>query len=197
MLNITPFRLLRAILLGISLALFTQIFLVSPARISGTSMVPTLSDRELVILLKIPHVFNLCPAYGDIVAIDSRVKRKRSMLDDIVEPLQNGYAKFSNSAPSRNIWIKRVIGLPGDTLVIRNSELYRNGKKVDEPYIEEPMRTEIPHRYTVPEGTVFVMGDNRNHSVDSREIGPIPLDHILGTALPDTFVKNNHLCNPV
>lgn len=123
------FRGLRAAIIGFILAMITLVFLASPARISGTSMMPTLADRELVILLKIPHIFNLCPSYGDVVAIDSRVERNRSVLDDLIEPLQNGYARFSHSTLSRNIWIKRVIGLPGDTLVIRDGELYRNGKK--------------------------------------------------------------------
>lgn len=174
------FRGLRAAIIGFILAMITFVFLASPARISGTSMMPTLADRELVILLKIPHVFNLCPSYGDIVAIDSRVERNRSVLDDLIDPLKNGYARFSHSAPSRNIWIKRVIGLPGDIIEIIDGNLYRNGGKVKELYILQPMRKESPQRYTVSEGTVFVMGDNRNHSMDSRDIGEIPISHVLG-----------------
>lgn len=183
MLNITPFRLFRAMILGVFLAIFIQVFLISLAYISGTSMVPTLADGEVVLLSKIHHTFDILPTYGDVVAIDSRIDKKRTLLDDIDEPLKNGYARFSHSANSRDIWIKRVIGLPGDTIEITDGVLYRNGEKIEETYILEPMRKEIPQHYIVPGGTVFVMGDNRNHSVDSREIGAVPIDHILGKAI--------------
>ena len=179
----TVFRLLKVIATGIFLAIFTQIFLVSPARVSGASMLPTLTDRSYVILSKISHTFNCLPSYGDIVAIDSRIERNRSIADDISEPFKNGYARIFHTPPSRDIWIKRVIGLPGDYLEIKDGHLYRNSEIVIEPYILEPMRREIPQHYTVPEGTVFVLGDNRNHSVDSREIGAIPISHLLGTVM--------------
>ena len=68
--------------------------------------------------------------------------------------------------------IKRVIGKQGDTIECIDHELYRNGKKVNETYINEQM-TDTNWTYTVPKGDVFIMGDNRNHSTDSRYIGAV------------------------
>ena len=73
-----------------------------------------------------------------------------------------------------------MIGKGGDVLEFKNGHVYRNGGELQEPYINEPMEFTMEGSYTVPEGMVFVMGDNRNHSSDSRFIGPVPIDHVLG-----------------
>ncbi len=65
------------------------------------------------------------------------------------------------------MYIKRIIGLPGDTVEIVNNDLYRNGEKIEEPYIKEKMH-QLDFQTTVPDSYAFVMGDNRNHSSDSR-----------------------------
>lgn len=101
-------------------------------------------------------------------------------MDDLTEPLDNYIAIFEHSTQGHNIWVKRVIGKPGDKLEFHDGHVYRNGEKLDEPYINEPMEFSMDGSYTVPEGDVFVMGDNRNHSSDSRFIGPVPIDHVLG-----------------
>ncbi len=78
-------------------------------------------------------------------------------------------------------YVKRVVGLPGDTVEIRDGILYVNDQAIDEPYLAEPMEDDL-QKLTVPEGCVYVLGDNRNISRDSRyfDVGPIPLDHLLG-----------------
>ena len=76
---------------------------------------------------------------------------------------------------------KRVIGRPGDTLEFKDGHVWRNGEELQEPYTKDPaMNYSRTTPVVVPEGHVFVMGDNRNHSSDSRFIGPVPVDHVLG-----------------
>lgn len=77
--------------------------------------------------------------------------------------------------------IKRVIGLPGDELVIKNHQVFVNGQKLEENYLDEPMST-ADQCFLVPQNHYFVMGDNRNHSYDSRKIGFIPKKDIIAIA---------------
>ena len=76
-----------------------------------------------------------------------------------------------------------MIGKPGDQLELKDDKMYRNGVPLDEPYINEAMRANGNKKWTVPADHIFVMGDNRNNSMDSRVIGYIPLDHVLGKKL--------------
>ena len=94
--------------------------------------------------------------------------------------MKNYIAIFDRSSREHNVWVKRVIGKGGDTLAFKEGHVWRNGEKLEEPYINEPMEFSMDGSYTVPEGMVFAMGDNRNHSSDSRFIGPVPVDHVLG-----------------
>ena len=169
-----------SIVVALFLAMVIHIFLFVPTKVSGNSMYPTLTNGEYLIVSKISHVFRQAPDYGDIVIIDSRTHRERSWIDDMGEPMQNYIAIFNRSGQEHNVWVKRVIGKGGDQLAFHDGHVYRNGEKLEEPYINEPMEFSMDGTYTVPNGTVFVMGDNRNHSSDSRFIGPVPIDHVLG-----------------
>lgn len=169
-----------SIIIAFAIAMVIHIFLVQPTRVSGESMENTLHNGEYLVVSKIMHVMRETPDYGDIVIVDSRVNRPRTWADDLTEPLMNYLAFFDKSAQGHFVWVKRVIGKAGDTLEFKDGHVWRNGKELDEPYIKEPMKYYHPDPITVPEGTVFVMGDNRNHSGDSRFIGPVPVDHVLG-----------------
>ena len=169
-----------SILLAVVIATLIHIFIFIPTRVSGQSMYPTLTDGQFLVVSKIDHVFRKAPNYNDIVIIDSRVNRSRSWKDDIMEPIMNYKVLVTRKADDHNVWVKRVIGKAGDVLEFKNGFVYRNGEKLDEPYINEPMNYKIPAAITVPEGTVWVMGDNRNNSTDSRYIGFVPVDHVLG-----------------
>jgi signal peptidase I len=80
-------------------------------------------------------------------------------------------------------FIKRLVGMPGDTIEIRNNRTYINGQPLYEPYLLEPSSKNYKLEGKVPEGSVFVMGDNRNNSADSREWGLLPIKNITGRTL--------------
>lgn len=146
-------------------------------------MVPTLKNGDLYVISKIGSSFNACPDYGDIIVIDSRTERIRSLRDDFSDIINyNALSTFISHSQNDIYWVKRVIGLPGDKIELRNGRVIRNGTPLDEPYTNK----EEYHSYsntdiTVPEGYVWVMGDNRNHSSDSRVIGPVPIQNVIGT----------------
>jgi signal peptidase I len=141
-------------------------------KVDGTSMVPTLMNGEYILVDKISYRFHGdLPAHGDIIV-------------------------FKYPQDTSRDFIKRVIGLPGDRIVIKQvGGRYRtfvNGKMLDEPYIHGPIdraypddcasaKTCTPH--VVSPGTLFVMGDNRNFSFDSRSWGNLPKSEIIGRAL--------------
>lgn len=160
------------------IALLISTFVIQPSKVIGHSMDPTLHDNQFIFVSKLLHTFRYEPEYGDIVVIDSQVNRKRTIMDDLKD---NALFKWLTHKQTRETYIKRVIGKPGDLIEIKNNQLYRNGKLVDEPYIKDknwaPFDEEVFH---VPEGHIFVLGDNRNMSKDSRMIGFIPLSHVLG-----------------
>ncbi|WP_040950494.1 signal peptidase I [Gorillibacterium massiliense] len=169
-----------SITVALVVSLLVSIFIIQPTRVEGHSMEPTLQNNNRIYVAKWGHLLQTKPDYGDIVIIDSRVDRHRTIKDDLVEfPLFRLFARNKD----KNIWVKRVIGKGGDVMEIKNGEVYRNGVALKEPYIKENMLNVPDQIVTVPKGYLFVMGDNRNHSRDSRSIGSVPLDHVLGTKL--------------
>lgn len=160
------------------LSMIIGIFVFQPYKVDGQSMEPTLEDKQRVYASKLARTFSHMPAYGDIVIIDSRVNRERSFMDNIVEhPL---IQLINGSVDDRTFYIKRVIGKSGDVIEIKNQQVYRNGEALVEPYIKEKMYPAPDQKWVIPDNSVFVMGDNRNNSDDSRVLGPIPFDHIMG-----------------
>ena len=147
------------IAVGVILLVFA--FAALTATVSGPSMLPTLHDGDRLLLVQAGY---RDPQYGDVVVVD------RS---------QRGEPPI----------IKRVIGRAGDEIDIdfETGQVRRNGRALDEPYLYEPTltRRDVEFPVTVPEGSVFVMGDNRNHSADSRtrEIGMIDLRRVMGKAV--------------
>ena len=150
---------LDAVALAVVTVALLSTFCARLVRVDGISMNPGLLDGQRLLITRL-----LTPDYGDIVVTDSRI--------DYGKPL-----------------IKRVIGKAGDTIDIDFAAgiVYRNGEALDEPYTAEPTYmeegTEFP--LTVPESSLFLMGDNRNHSGDSRSslIGCIDTRDILGVAV--------------
>ncbi|RMH00405.1 MAG: signal peptidase I [Chloroflexi bacterium] len=123
-------------------------------RIDGSSMNPTLSDGQYLLINNLSYYFN-DPQRGDIIV-------------------------FRHPASDLNL-IKRVIGLPGDHIEIANQQVKVNGVVLDEPYIKDPPR--YSGSWDVPEGHYFVLGDNRNNSSDSHSWSYLPRENIIGKAM--------------
>ncbi|MHB8062561.1 MAG: signal peptidase I [Ruminiclostridium sp.] len=174
------------IIVSVIVALLVIIFLFQPTSVEGRSMQNTLQDKDKIIINKTQNLFHSSPNYGDIVIIDSRVNRKRSFLDNVVDPIKYSIfvTKFTKIENEEQIfWVKRVIGKAGDILEFKDGKVIRNGIVLDEKYIKETMTYESDEKVTVPQKSVFVMGDNRNESSDSRVIGCVPIDHVVGKYL--------------
>lgn len=164
------------------LALTLCLFVLQPTYVEGRSMEGTLQDGDKVYISKLIHTFRGEAEYADIVIIDSRVHRSRTFTDDLREMLTVNLltrALFKIEAEP-HFWIKRVIGKPGDTLQFVEGKVIRNGETLIEPYLKDPAQYGFLEPVVVPAGHIFVMGDNRNNSRDSRHIGSIPAEHVIG-----------------
>ena len=175
----TLFEWIQMIVLSVVAAVLINLFVFQPVRIEGESMIPTLQNEDYVILSKLGRTFDLDLKYGDIVVIDRSGEQSRSIFDEI----QN--IGIFNKVDEKKLIIKRVIGLEGDNVEIRDGRVYRNGILLDEPYLLDEIMLGPKDSYIVPPGHVFVLGDNRNNSLDSRLIGYIPIESIQGTMVLD------------
>lgn len=160
------FEWIKAIVIALILAILIRTFLFAPIIVKGESMVPTLQNSEQMIVNKIGYVFSE-PKRFDIVVFHANEEQD---------------------------YIKRVIGLPGDHIEYIDDTLYINGKPYEEDYLDplkEQLDTKLTYDFTleeltnestVPEGYLFVMGDNRQYSLDSRDLGFISMDEVVGKA---------------
>ena len=147
-----------SILLCLSI-IFIKVAVVDVAEVSGVSMNPTLQDRDKLIIEKVTRYGNIYNR-GDIVILESHRENK-----------ETGVGKY---------WIKRIMALPGDTIECKNNKLYINDEEFTESYIPETTFTEDISRTEVPEGKMYVLGDNRTNSGDSRDIGFVDYKDIYG-----------------
>jgi signal peptidase I len=141
----------------LSLVLFLAINAVSERiRVESVSMQPTLFAGDMVIVNKLAYRFNNALHRGDVIVFK--------------------YPPDPDSIP----YIKRIVGLPGDQVHIADGKVYINGDLIDEPYLK--VSTDRGGDWTVPDRQLFVMGDNRNNSRDSRSWGFVPFENIIGRA---------------
>lgn len=169
-----------ALMLSMVIALMLNTFVLQTYTVEGESMNPTLQNQELLYTSKLNYWLNSVPKYNDIVIIDSHTDQKRTFGDDIKN---TNLIELFIEPQTEFFIVKRVIGKSGDTVEIKGHNVYRNGKLLKETYIKEMMYPSMEHKWKVPKNHVFVMGDNRNHSKDSRVIGCIPIDHVLAKVL--------------
>ena len=176
---------LESVVVAVILALFIRTFAVQAFKIPTGSMETNLLIGDHLLVNKLVYSPSLAP-------LESALLGKK--------PIQRGHIvvfKFPED-PTRD-FIKRVIGLPGETVEVRDKQVFINGKPIEEPYahfLEAPLRRDDPEYglrgesirdnwgpQVVPEGNLFVMGDNRDNSRDSRVWGFLPVDQVKGRSL--------------
>ena len=185
------------IVIAIILALLIKYFILTPTVVKQESMYPTLEENQRLILTRLGRTFKQMPKRGDIITFEAPTVTYRTEEDtDISNPValyeeeeKNIFENFTYNVLEieKTSYIKRVIGLPGDHVQIKNGKVYINDKELEENYLQEGIITDdaegIFSDIIVPENTVFAMGDNRNSSVDCRSFGCIPLEKIEGKVL--------------
>ncbi len=167
----------KSIILALILALFIRTFFVQAYKIPSGSMIPTLLIGDHILVNKM--VYGIRNPFTREVWFNGRLPKRQEIVVFIYP--QNRKLDF----------IKRVIGLPGDVVEIRNKQVYVNGKPLREPYVRHSDPKILPRELSprdnfgpvkVPPGYIFVMGDNRDESYDSRFWGFVPLKDVKGKA---------------
>jgi len=171
-------------IVGLALGLFVLIqgFLVKPFRIPSESMVPTLAVGQRVLVDRLSFRFGE-PERGDVVVFKPPLGADEDRCG-VSHPEDSPCPRPTDRRSNTN-FIKRVVGLPGDRLSVREGRVYINDRRLDEPYIRPDDQCSIcnqPREIEIPRGHYFMMGDNRGESADSREWGPVPKDWLIGQA---------------
>jgi signal peptidase I len=153
---------IKDILIAVIVAVIILQF-IKPTFVRETSMLPTLQEYNFLFLSKQSYTFGE-PRNGDIIVFHTDLK---------------------TASGDEKMLIKRVIGLPGDTINIEEGSVSVNGEVLSEPYILEPYTAGYVKDLVVPEGDLFVMGDNRQNSIDSRDpdVGFVKIDDVYGKAV--------------
>ena len=142
------------IVVALLIAFAVRTFVGEPVRVDGHSMDYTLADGEIMLVSKYDYLLQGGPSRFDVIICH--------------------YPGRGNSN-----FVKRVVGMPGDKVAVQNGYLYVNGVQYEEPYIKNRPNYNMAE-YLVPEGSYFVLGDNRSNSNDSHLIGPLDKDMIVG-----------------
>jgi signal peptidase I len=148
---------MRDVLFSAAASVLIILFVYQPVRVEGTSMLPRLVDKDRLFINKFIYHFTAIE-HSDVVV-------------------------FRYPRDQQKSYIKRVIAIPGDRLVIDHGVVYVNDKRIEEPYIPQEFRdTKSLEAMVVPADEYFVMGDHRSISSDSREFGPVKRELIYGKA---------------
>jgi signal peptidase I len=179
-----PLWLEFPLLIGAALliAVLIKTFLFQAFWIPSSSMENTLLIYDRVLVSKLSYEFSDISQLDVIVFDDPRAGFEQPKEDAIERAIRNLKESIGLATPQSE-FIKRVIGLPGDVVEGSDGSVFVNGVRLDEPYLKQP---DLPIRpfgpVTVPVDSLFVMGDNRRASQDSRFFGPIPVDDVVGKA---------------
>ena len=170
------------IVVAIAIALPIRAFGFELVRVDGESMDNTLANGEIMFVTK----YDYASTWLSFPWQDDEPKEKATRITTGGNPRRFDVVICRYPGRGDTNFVKRVVGIPGDTIEIRDGYLYVNGDRYEEPYVDDEYRSGRLNTfgpYTVPEGEYFVMGDHRNNSNDSRYIGPLDRDMIIGHAM--------------
>lgn len=173
------------LLIGIAaiVAVIVKAFIAQAFFIPSESMEPTLGVGDRVVVSRLAYRAHE-PNRGDVVVFhDIREDRLPDDRFIVVRVVSDALEALGVVRPDETELIKRIVALPGETVMARDNQLYVSGVLVDEPYIVEGEITTDFGPIAVPEEHYFMMGDNRDSSVDSRVFGPVHRDEIVGRAM--------------
>lgn len=189
---------LICIIIAVVLALLVRYYIGTPTIVQQTSMFPTLKENERLWLNRWGRTTKKLPKRGDIITFEAP-STKRLEKVDFNNPIakydyepQGTLEKFSYYVleSGKKSYIKRVIGLPGEYIEIKDGSVYIDGKRLEEDYLQPGVVTDVVQgnreenlytNFTVPENCIFALGDNRPGSTDCRAFGCIPLEKVEGT----------------
>ncbi len=183
------------IIIALVLALLFRYFIATPTIVKQRSMFPTLKENQRLLLNRTYRITKNYPERGDIITFEapsvmeipqSEVDQSKPMARYEKEPT-NIFSKFVYYVVevTKKSFIKRVIALPGEHVKIENNAIYINGEKLEEDYLREDVKTESAkfNDFIVPEGYIFAVGDNREHSTDCKSFGCIPINKLEGKVI--------------
>ncbi|MBT8164240.1 MAG: signal peptidase I [Acidimicrobiia bacterium] len=167
------------VLVALVVAVIIKTFFFQAFYIPSGSMIPTLEINDRVLVNKLSYRFGAVER-GDILVFDSpeAIDVERSFPARVFRSI----GEATGLTSPETVLIKRVVGLPGDTVAIVDGRVHVNGEPIAEPYLPEGVTMRDFEEVTIPADHVFMMGDNRNQSRDSRFFGAIPRDDIVGRA---------------
>ena len=185
------------ILIALIIVVLIKAFVGFPTVVSGASMDSTLKDKQRLWVSRIGIEIHKYPKRGDIITFEAPsttyVTKASYNPDDVTAEYKNDSKGIGEKIKSsidifgETSFIKRVIGLPGDYVEIKNKSVYLNGQALEEKYLDAGTVTDSAEGFfldvVVPDGYVYVLGDNREVSGDSRRFGCIPIDKIEGKAV--------------
>lgn len=169
------------LLAALAVAVLIKTFLVQPFYIPSGSMVPTIEIDDRVMVSKLSYRFGEIER-SDIVVFRNPYagERDESLPEAVIRHVLEALGVRTEATDDL---IKRVIALEGDVLEIRDNTVFVNGEPVDEPYLAPGSVMPDFEVGPIPAGHIFVMGDNRNQSSDSRVFGPVPVEDVVGEAV--------------
>ena len=170
------------IVVALVLSLFIDSTIIAKAEVEQSSMENTLFEGQQLIVNKLSYTFDE-PKRGDII-IFLENEEKGNIIDNFIRSVKNRFSSSDEIAAEQERLVKRVIGVAGDEIDIQNGYVYINGERLEESYVNGitlPGNVKLP--ITVGEGELFVIGDNREVSRDSRDFGPIDVKQVEGKAV--------------